>query len=375
MKGINFNDSTPLYEQVQNDLKFRIREGEFKIGEQIKSHSQLAGEYNVSLITIKKALSNLIIEGVLISRVGKGTFVADRNPNHAHSNHKSIGIVLRDLEHPFFTQVVQSIESEAYNLGFNALLSSSLGNEKKEEGQINHFKRIGTSGLVIASLSLIYKATKAIRNLHDNNFPYVMVSYVHDPDIWFVGTDHELGGFLAGEYLIQLGYKKLGYVHGGKGNILGEVRKNGFSRALNEYGIDFNSNYIYYLEDKLDRYHSGYSMGKQFIKLEDRPEAIFIYTDLAAIGFQKAILEEGWNIPDDIAIIGNDDIASAKFAPVPLTTIRQQSDLIGHLAAETVIKRINGEDSPNRIIVRPMLIARQSTPASEVSKLEAISLE
>ena len=128
MKGINFNDSTPLYEQVQNDLKFRIREEEFKIGEQIKSHNQLAGEYNVSLITIKKALSNLIFEGVLVSRVGKGTFVADRNHNYDHLNHKSIGIVLRDLEHPFFTQVVQSIETEAYNLGFNTLENSTILN-------------------------------------------------------------------------------------------------------------------------------------------------------------------------------------------------------------------------------------------------------
>jgi DNA-binding LacI/PurR family transcriptional regulator len=198
---------------------------------------------------------------------------------------------------------------------------------------------------------------------------------MHDPDIWFVGTDHELGGFLAGEHLIQLGYKKLGYIHGGKGNILGEVRKNGFCRALNEYGINFNSKYIYYLKDDLDRYHSGYSVGKEFVKLEDRPEAIFIYTDSAAIGFQRAILEEGWKIPDDISVIGYNDIASAKFAPVPLTTIRQQTDLIWPLAAETVIKRINGEESPNRIIVKPLLIARQSTTASEVSKVEAISLE
>jgi len=375
MRRLNQNDSASLYEQVQNDLKLRIKEGEFKIGEQIKSHTQLAAEYNVSLITIKKALSNLIFEGVLLSRVGKGTFVADSYFRGDQSIHRNIGIVLRDLEHPFFTPVVQSVESTAYKLGFNTLLSSSSGNEKKEEGQINHFKRIGTSGLVIASLSLIYKATKAIRNLHDSNFPYVMVSYVHDPDIWFVGTDHDLGGFLAGEHLIQMGYKKLGYVHGGRGNILGEVRKNGFCRALNEYGVNFSSKYIYYLKDDLDRYHSGYRVGKHFVKLEDRPEAVFIYTDSAAIGFQSAILEEGWKIPDDIAIIGYNDIASAKFAPVPLTTIRQHTNLIGQIAAETVIKRINREESPNRIIVKPKLIARRSTPASEVSELEAISLE
>jgi len=359
--ALDLQDPTALYLQIQKDIKRRIQNNELKVGDMLESQNELVKYYDVSLITVKKALSNLIAEGVLYSRIGKGTYIADPKRKLDLNKHKTIGVVLQNLEHPFFAPLISHIERRATTEKYNILLSSSAGNLDKEDSQIAHLVKIGTNGLIIASLSLEYVASKILRKLHENNYPYVMVSYVHDPDIWYVGIDHELGAFMAAEHLIKEGYKKIGIIHGGRKNILGEVRKNGWQRALNEYNINYSEKYIYYLDNVVERYDSGYKIGKKFVHLKDRPEALIIYTDSAALGFQKAVLEEGLKIPGDIAIVGFNDIETAKHAAVPLTTIKQPIRQIGELAVQIVTARINKEDVPTRTILKPKLIVRDSS--------------
>ena len=354
-------DPTPFYEQIENILKYEIRKGNLKEGDKIGSHNELAKKYDVSLITIKKSLSNLIKDGILISRIGKGTFVSAGHNKLDISKHKSIGLVLRDLNHPFFSPIVQSVEKKVSELGYNLLLASSSGDIEKEENQIAHFKRIGVSGLIIASMSLAYKATEYIKQLQETNFPYTMISYMHDPDYWYVGIEHEHGGYLATKHLIDLGYESIGCVHGGKGNLLGEIRKNGYSRALSENEIPFNSNLIYYLDQTKSRFESGNDLGKNFLKLKNRPKALFFYTDSAAMGFLQAIIEGGMQVPEDVAIVGFNDIEMAKYVNPPLTTIKQDACKIGSLAAEIVVNRIEGKEQANRTILHPKLIVRDSS--------------
>jgi len=361
LSKLDLYNPTALYLQIQKDIKRRIKRNELKIGDKIQSQNELVKYYDVSLITVKKALSNLIAEGVLYSRIGKGTYIGDPKVKLDLSKHRSIGVVLQNLEHPFFAPLISQIERAADKAKYNMLLSSSAGNLEKEDVQIKHLAEIGINGLIIASLSLEYVASQALRRLHEENYPYVMVSYVHDPDIWYVGINHELGAFMATEHLIKEGYKKIGIIHGGKGNILGEVRKNGWQRALNEYNIKYFKNLIFYLDNVVERYESGYKIGKKFVHLKDRPEALFIYTDSAALGFQKAVLEEGLKVPEDVAIVGFNDIEASKHAAVPLTTIKQPIREIGKLAVQIVTDRIDGKDVPTRTILKPKLIVRNSS--------------
>lgn len=369
---INFNDPTPLYEQIEKFVKRKIKDGELKPGDPIGSHKDLSIEYNVSIITIKKALSNLVNEGILYTRVGKGTYVSEQPQKKLDiSQYKTIGLVLRDIKHPFFSMIVHGVEERAYELGYNILLSSSSNKIEKEESQINHFRKIGVDGLIIASLSLEYRATDYIQKIHRENFPYIMVSYMHDPDYWYVGSDQELGGFMATEHLIKLGYKSVGYLHIGKGNLLSEVRKNGYNRALNEYNIPFDPDLVYFLgkenfDSGTDRFQLGYEFGKSFKSLQKKPDALLIYSDLTALGFEQAAMEEGIVIPDDIAIVGFDDITLSQYSSVPLTTIHQPSDKIGRMAVDIIQKRIDGSGVGNRTILKPTLIVRDSCGAKKI---------
>ncbi len=369
--GINYNDPTPFYEQIERDIKRKIEAGILKPGDNIGSQTDLSREYSVSIVTVKKALSNLTLKGILFTRIGKGTYVAEPKKDQVDfSKHRTIGLVLRNIKHPFFSLISHGIEEKAYELGYNILLSGSSNKIEKEESQINHFRELGVDGLIIASLSLDYKATDYIQSLHDENFPYVMVSYIHDPHCWYVGSDQEVGGYIATEHLIKLGYKSIGYLHAGKNNLLSEVRKNGYARALSDYNIIYDSKLIFYLEQndivaEADRFQQGYNFGKTFRGLEKRPEALFMYTDLTALGFQQAAIEEGINIPDDIAIVGFDDVIYSRYSHVPLTTIHQPAEKIGEIAVEVIDKRINKEDVGNRTILKPSLVVRESCGAKK----------
>ncbi len=367
--AIDPKNPTPLYQQVQQDIKDRISRGDLRVGDQIQSQQELSQYYGVSLITIKKAVNELISEGVLYSRVGKGTYVASASVPLELVRHKAIGLVLSDLKSPLFSLIVQSVEKHAAETGYSLLLSNSSGQESKEEEQIRRFRQMGVSGLIIASMSRVYRATDTIRNLHREKFPYVMVSYMQDPDVHYIGADHELGAYMATRHLMRQGYSRIGYLNREKGNLLGEVRRNGYLRALREenlVGIEVVDNAV---RGKLewDDYQSGYSAGMTFASMSDRPEAIFAYNDLLAIGFEKAILDCGLRIPEDVAIVGFDNIERSSYAPVPLTTIKQPTEEIGTLAVERLIRQIQGDTIPARTILKPKLLVRDSCGSGQTS--------
>lgn len=371
-KGVNIVNPAHLYEQIVEDLRAKIVGGELRPGDKIDTQAELARKYDVSLITVKNALTMLVNEGLLLSRAGKGTFVLKTAPVRANlGSHKTIGLVLQDLNHPYFTMIVQSIEARAYEMGFNVLVSGS-GDMIKEEKQIEKFRAIGVDGLVIASLSLEYRATDNIRKLHAADFPYVMVSYIHDPDFWYVGSDHELGGYLATEHLLKAGYRTVGYVHMGGKNLLSEVRKNGYSRALMDLDIPYESDFIFTLDPSRlgvgsDRFQLGHSFAREFEQLPRKPEALFFYNDMTALGFIQGASERGIRVPDDVAVVGFDDTTFARFASVPLTTIHQPVDKIGSSAVDVIQKRMEKADISKRTIFKPTLVVRESCGARKRS--------
>ncbi len=364
--AIDLKNPTPLYQQIVEDIKDKVSSNKIKVGELIGSQQEIAQKYGVSLITARKAMAILINEGILLSRVGKGTYVARKSTAIDFSKFKTIGLVLRDLRDPFFSRIVYSVEANASERGFNVLLSNSSEQVDKEEYQIRHFRQMGVEGLIIASMKHIYQGTPTIRKLRDEKFPFVMVSYIEDKNIHFVGTDHEKGAFLATEHLIKLGYKKIGYVNAEEGNLIGELRKSGFSRALEIYGKKLNENYIMRL--KWNDYQSGYEVGQQFVKLSDKPDAMFIYSDISALGFQRAILDYGLKIPENVAMIGFDNIDQDLHATVPLTTVHQPTSEIGKYAFEILSRLINREQPKKRIILEPSLVIRESCGAKHLLK-------
>jgi DNA-binding LacI/PurR family transcriptional regulator len=363
--------STPLYQQVAADLRRRIVAGEMPVGTQIQPHRELAGTYGVSIITINKALAGLVAEGVLHSRVGRGTFVAvrpapsDGGPRGTQQPTQMLGFVLRDMSSPFFSLVAHAAQQRADAAGYGLLFTSSSNRRDREEEQLRRLLALGVRGMILVSMKRTYRISEPVRELHDAGFPYVMVSYTEEEDVPFIGSDLDRCGELATEHLIALGRTRIGYVIDKFGSALGSLRGRGYTRAMERHGLDIDPSiqFQYPLEGEWNDYESGYAIGEHIAGLARKPDAMFVFNDLGALGLQDALLDAGVNVPNDVAVVGMDDIEMAGRARVPLTTVRQPADRIGALAVETLLARLRGERPATRQLLAPELIVRASCGA------------
>jgi DNA-binding LacI/PurR family transcriptional regulator len=358
----------PLYKQVAADLRRRVVSGELAVGSQIPPHRELATRYGVSVITINKALSGLVSEGVLSSHVGRGTFVLVRPASTTGTAASpTVGFVLRDLSSPFFSLVAHGAQQRADALGVGLLFASSSNRLDREEEQIRRLRTLGVHGMIIVSMSRTYRISEGIQALHDADYPYVMVSYTQGDDVPFVGVDLEEAGYLATRHLASLGHRRVGYVAEKRGSLNGELRGRGYRRAMAEAGLDVEETLQleYPLDGEWNDYASGYALGERIASMatHERPDAMFVFNDLGALGLQDGLVDRGIRVPDDVAIAGLDDIELAGRARVPLTTVRQPVDAIGARAVDIVLARLRGERPGTRQLLRPELVIRSSCGA------------
>jgi len=147
--------------------------------------------------------------------------------------------------------------------------------------------------------------------------------------------------------------------------MLGQLRRQGYERALMASGQPVDEDIIFQLPRTLgqNQYQAGYQLGMQFSNIENRPDAIFAFNDMIALGFQQSVLSQGLRIPEDIALIGFDDIERDLYAQVPLTTIRPPISAIGALAVETLVSKIGGDQNVIRTFLKPRLVIRESCGA------------
>lgn len=360
--SIDQHNPKPFYKQVGEDIINQINSGALKVGDKLQTQNELVKHYDVSLITIKRALSDLISEGILYARAGKGTFVAKQPQKIDLSKHLTVAYVLKDLNNPFYQSMVSSMERYLSKNNCNLMLYSSDNHMANEERKIRYFMDMGVSGLILGSMFHSHYTNTMIQQLDEQRFPYVMVSYTEDDHIPFVGADQEAGGYMAAQHLLEAGYSRVGIVTGEEGNLVGEARKKGFVRALEEQDVPLDLEHQFQIKvgAKRDDHKSGYEVGQAFCKLKNPPQAMFIYNDLSALGFMEAISESKLSVPKDVAIIGFDDIPMGRASSVPLTTIHQPTDKIAKLAVENLIGRINGQPSVTRKLIKPKLVVRKS---------------
>jgi DNA-binding LacI/PurR family transcriptional regulator len=399
--SLDQGSAIPLYQQVAADLRRRIVAGLLTVGARVPPHRELARHYDVSLMTINKALAGLVSEGVLHSRVGRGTFVAVRPapavpavvpavlPGAASSmpalsdgaegrrGAPMLGFVLRDLSSPFFSLVAHSALQRADAAGYGLLFSSSLNRLDREEEQIRRFLDLGVQGLLIVSMSRTYRLSEPMQALHDAGIPYVMVSFIEGEDVPMVGVDFDDAGYLAGQHLVGVGRRRLGYLGDRFGSTMFELRSRGYRRAAHERGLGIDDRFVfeYPYEGEWNDYRSGFEVGVHIAALAEWPDAMYVHNDLGALGLLDGLLAHGVRVPEDIAVVGLDDIELAARAQVPLTTVRQPTERIGALAVDAVLAQLRGERAPTRQLLAPELIVRGSCGAPAATRTPDVRLQ
>ena len=274
---------------------------------------------------------------------------------------KTLGLIITTIANPFYIELSQGIETTAISQGYNIILCSTNYDLSAERKYIDMLRSKGVDGIILTSAHM---GDPNIVGLAEEGFPIILINRrtyhpVVKEKVDYVGVDNILGGFLAVEHLIRLGHKRIGVIGGSSESSVGFERLEGGKKALTTYGMEVIGDH--FLEGDFLK-GSGYQGGKRFLKMDEPPTAIFATNDYMALGTYQAIVEEGRRIPEDIALIGFNDIEFAAMKGIELTTVGQKKYEMGAQAVKMLVERIEGGGmgSPKEMILEPELIIRKT---------------
>ena len=269
----------------------------------------------------------------------------------------TLGMMIPNNSNPYFAEIIQGIEDASFQLGYNIILCNSYDDPKKQAAYIRVLMEKRIDGLILVSSGSDEELTQL---LADEAIPKVLVDReVSGVAADFIEADHEQGGYDATKYLLQLGHRRIACVAGPDTLLTSGGRVDGYRKALAEAGIGFRRDYLIHSDFTS---HGGFNAFQQLLALPEKPTAIFASNDLMAIGGICAANEAGVRIPQDLSVIGYDDIALASFSTPPLTTIAQPKHAIGEMTAQILANRIaHPEQALRRELLKSTLVVRQST--------------
>ncbi len=250
----------------------------------------------------------------------------------------TIGVVIEDNRNPFYAEVLNGMEVAAREKNYHIILTNTQRDYKKEEEAINLLLAKRVDGLLITP---VQDRDDDIKKLIDANIPFVVVGRdFENIELDAVYNDEVKGGFLATEYLIKKGHKRIALIDGFLYKSPAKGRLEGYKKALKKYGISMDDALVSVGDIDIK---DGYHRTKQMLEKDLDFTAIFAYNDMMAFGAMQAIKEKGLRIPQDIGLVGYDDIPFSSFISPPLTTIRLRKQDLGAESVKLLLSHINGK--------------------------------
>lgn len=339
----------------------------------------IAQDLGVSVITASKALrGSSDISEETRARVLERMRQLNYRPNMAARALATgqtyiLGLVVPDLVHPFFAEVAKALGDSLRVHGYGLILASSGEDPEIEQSEMRMMLARGVDALLIASCQ---PGLKGFFGVEDQRIPFILIDR-NFPQLRanFVGTDDYAGGLMATEHLLEIGRTRLAHIAGPDLSPAAD-RLMGFEAALRRRGLEVRTEAIVRtsrVEELGDE--AGYSAMRQLMRLDPRPDAVFCYNDLTAIGAIQAVLDAGLRVPEDVAVIGFGNVRYSKYLRVPLTSMEQNNSELGQLAAELALELVKENlHAPKSVQLKPRLIARASTGFATQDGPDAISV-
>ncbi|WP_407272429.1 LacI family DNA-binding transcriptional regulator [Radiobacillus sp. PE A8.2] len=265
------------------------------------------------------------------------------------------GKVNAEFNHPFFNQVINTFKISVGRLGYDILVFSNNQFSNDKEDYLKRCKHFQLDGcLIIAGENI----EEAIYELDQSTVPCVGVDIeLKGPKSTYVTTDNRKSSAKVVEHLYLHSIKDVAFIGGPSDSVISNIRKESFVDYMNNFGMSTRGEWIKhgdYFED------SGYYAMKQILAHRPYPQAVYAASDMMALGALKAIKEVGLRVPQDIKLIGCDDIEACRYSDPPLATIKQDKDKMGKLAAHMLHDLISKNTEPNAVMVDPELVLRES---------------
>ena len=300
-------------------------------------------------------------------RVLKAMKALDYRPNRLarslrNRRTNTLGVLLPNSANPFFAQILLGIEAACFEHDYNFILGNANDDSKREMAYLDVLVSKQVDGILLVSTGA-YR--KALDLLAPRGVPVVMVdrspAQIYDGwQIDAVYTDNEDGGRMATEYLIGLGHRRIACVGGPVLLTSGAGRVIGYRRALEHARFPVDETLI--LEGDFE-HEGGYRAGKALLALPEPPTAIFACNDLMAVGVLYAAFEAGVRVPEDLSVIGFDDIPLASYTVPRLTTVAQQATMLGRAGVDLMLARLKDRARPTQQRCLPVSLTGRASCA------------
>ena len=322
----------------------------------------VAREANVSYSTVSRVLNDYphikadkrqrVLDA--IDRLG---YVANQMARTlAGGQARVVGLLVPDLMTEYTAQILLGIDEELAISGYDLMLHTTHHERTKE----TEYTRTLTQGMTEGLLLLLPLNPDAyLQTLREQQFPYVVIDHQGFDDFSSTVTAANYrGAFEAVNYLIGLGHKRIGFIAGTEATSSARERQEAYSAALAEVGISLDCALI--APGNFDQ-PGGFKAAQTLLDLAQPPTAIFAANDVSALGAIEAARSRHLRIPEDLSIVGFDDIPRALYSYPPLTTVRQPLTEIGRLATRLLLKHIKNPDQPTeRIVLETEFVIRES---------------
>lgn len=313
----------------------------------IKKVAEYAG---VSTATVSRVINNSgpvseknrikVMEAINVLEYRPNTRAREFRMNRSYE----LITILNDICNPIFAEAIKGMEDVAYENKYHLLIGNTSNNKLREQKYLDSLKMGKADGAILITPRI---GKKALLDLHERVPIVLMNDYMADEIIPSVGINDYGASYDITQYLIQNGHFRIGYVAGNQKVSIAKERKKGFEMALKDNKMSLNNKWIIEAEHNID---GGYQAMKKFMSMNDRPTALVCYNDEIAIGVIKCAALEGINVPEQLSVVGFDNINTSTIVSPSLTTIHQSTYELGRHAVDMLITLINGEDLKKRRI-------------------------
>jgi len=272
-----------------------------------------------------------------------------------------LDLVFHQLDSPWAIEVIRGVESVAREERLSLVLSESGGGLTPGQTWVDSVLARRPVGVILVLTDLTPDQRS---QLTSRNIPFVVVDAAGDPgdDVPAIGATNWHGGLAATRHLLEIGHRRIGVINGPARMMCSRARLDGYRAALEAAGIPFDPGLI----REGDFHHEGgYAAGRELLSLPDPPTAIFAGSDMHALGLYEAARELGLRIPEQLSVVGFDDLPVARWIGPPLTTVRQPLHEMAEAAARLVIELSRGraDGAATRVDLATKLVERSSTAA------------
>jgi LacI family transcriptional regulator len=278
---------------------------------------------------------------------------------------RSIGFVLREIANPYYSEILKGAESYLHQLGYVTLVAASEGDVHTERSILSLFTQKDVEGILLTPVHDLDADLAHVFDLRRRNVSFVLLEEIRGIRASLVDVDNVFGSNQAVRHLIDLGHSHIVHFAGPPYSLHSQERVDGFRSAYSESHLVFSRDLIVPAGDSLE---AGYRSGLMFFSQQQadaRPTAVTCYNDLVALGLCRALEELGLRVPDDVSVVGYDDLHLLQYlsAASRLTSVQVPKFEVGRTAAEILhLEILNGAPAaPRKVHLQARLIVRQST--------------